>query len=57
MSDNCVLKVRGDSMTLGLFYSEGVLVRLQPANVMMKPTYASDCEISSTFVVGLMGRF
>ena len=52
-----VANVNGE-VTLKRFYHEGERVRLQPANSMMSPIYASAREVAvQGIVVGLMRRF
>jgi repressor LexA len=52
-----VANVNGE-VTLKRFYHEGERVRLQPANSMMHPIYASAREVAvQGVVVGLMRRF
>jgi len=52
-----VANVNGE-VTLKRFYHEGERVRLQPANSMMNPIYASSRDVAvQGVVVGLMRRF
>ncbi len=52
-----VANVNGE-VTLKRFYSEGEQIRLQPANMLMTPIYASARDVAvQGVVVGLMRRF
>ncbi|HEY3056444.1 MAG TPA: transcriptional repressor LexA [Thermoanaerobaculia bacterium] len=52
-----VANVNGE-VTLKRIYREGERVRLQPANSLMSPIYASACDVAvQGVVVGLMRRF